>query len=44
MIEKLIMYLSDRAKIHPFISILNIGHRLKDLPKGYFYLFIRVIQ
>ena len=40
MIEKLICTLPDQAKIHPFISILNIGHCLKYLPKGCLYLFM----
>ena len=40
MIEKLICTLPDRAEIHPFVSILNIGPRFKYLPKGSFYLFI----
>ena len=32
--------LPDRAKMHPFISILNMGACLKYLPKGSFYLFM----
>ena len=40
MIEKLICTLPDRVKIHPFISILNMGPRFKYLPKGSFYLFM----
>ena len=31
---------SLRAKIHPFISILNIGPRLEYLPKRFFFLFM----
>ena len=39
-LKKWLCTLPDQAKIHPFISILNIGPSFRYLPKGSFYLFM----